>query len=189
LWPADVPSASEVADSLGSFAERWKDGALPVLDSDVPTMVQHGDAHLANVLLTRTGQQVLVDIARVGVWPVGYDVSRLAVQMRLRLPDHAGRADHLPNNLPIWLAQRPGTDTASAGSPCPLADGCDLAFFDAVRGLPQEAALRIAYLCCTIWDLMKIASYGDISTYKRIWAMVTVYRMSRDVEALAAAEP
>ena len=178
LWPKGTPPPAVISERIIQSGELWRDGKWKVLDQVVPVMVQHGDVHIANVLLTRNGQQVLVDIARIGVWPVGYDISRLAIQMRLRLPDRSGAADYLPTNLHFWLSQDPSGEHDEGASPaCVLADECDVAFAGAISNSEHETAMRLAYLCGTVWDLMKIASYGDISTFKRIWAMVTLHRL------------
>lgn len=165
-WPVTATPA-EAAASLLEIASAWRKNELPVLSRETPVHPQHGDAHLANVMLTATGQMRLIDLARVGVWPIGYDMSRPAVQARLRLLDHVEYADFMPEHIPTWM------NGGMAGSgDVALADEFVNAFKQTIANSEFAEELALAFDVGTAWDLLKIASYGDISPSKRVWAML-----------------
>jgi len=172
LWPEAV-TPPEAAKSLCDLASAWRRNDLAVLSRETPVSAQHGDAHLANVVLTATGQLRLIDIARVGVWPIGYDMSRATVQARLRLLDHVAYADFMPERLPAWM-----NGFVADGDIAALADEFVVAFKQVIVGSEYERELALAFDVGTTWDLLKIASYGDISPLKRVWAMLSATRLA-----------
>jgi hypothetical protein len=177
LWPTSM-SPAEAAKSLREVASGWRQGQLSFLDVETPVNAQHGDAHLANVIHTG-GRQLLIDIARVGVWPTGYDMSRAAIQARLRLLDHTGHADYMPERLPLWFDKNlPATDHGNL-----VAEQFDSAFDAVAQNSKYCEALRLSYCVGTLWDLLKIASYGDVSPFKRVWAMVTAANLVNQLAA------
>lgn len=173
LWPDEItPEAA--AELLSDLAVAWRAKALPFLRLKTPVSAQHGDAHLANVLQTTSGQLRLIDIARVGVWPTGYDMSRAAIQARLRLLDYAGYNDYMPERFRAWFS-----DTMDDSNGASLAGEFTGAFNKVIAGSVYEKQLSTAFTVGTLWDLLKIASYSDISSLKRVWAMLSAVLIAK----------
>lgn len=180
-WPGGLPAIDGIVRTAVDTVERWNQ--LSMLREKVPHYVQHGDCNPSNILVSGA-DFILVDVARLDRWPCGYDISRLAIQLRVRLPNHARAADHFSGHIGEWLRQTvAGVGIAkrslpSADGVCAAADFCDAAFEAAVTGYGARAEwLRRAYAIGTMWDLIKVVSYIDLSVFKRLWALLEMWRL------------
>lgn len=157
---------------LIELATHWSDAALT--QSELPLVVQHGDLNPGNVIMRKHAAPVFIDFARLKPWPIGYDLSRLGLMLRLHLLGAESEAtEWFPDELPTWL--NAGVDTLSSGTTrlCPAAAACDDAFETFLVRQEHEARtllLRGRHLA-TLWDLLKVISYQDISPFKRFWAL------------------
>lgn len=186
LWPARLPSAEEIASEVSELARTWSENELTA--AHLPEAVQHGDLNPGNVVIDAEGIPVLIDFQRLGRWPIGYDMARLAGLLRIRLTDARDRSDWLPFRFPLWCRE---TVEKLKGEVvldpvCSEAEYCDREFLDYANELSEgeRAVVEYGYRLGSLWDLIKIISYQDISTFKRTWALVLcwglVQRLRRD---------
>jgi hypothetical protein len=175
--PLDL-DPEKVASDVVQMAKEWS-GFIKV---KVKTILQHGDLNPGNVFLQTDGFPVLIDLSRLGPWPVGYDLSRLALSLRLRLTDADGRRDWLPQNLKTWLLE-PAAEIDKirdpVGSVCSEAVYCEQQFRLFLEGLPGEFRETLArgFHLGSLWDLIKFVSYQDISPFKKMWALLECWRL------------
>ena len=174
-WPDNIGSPDEVATSVDTLISNWE----TIIQSEAPLLgvLQHGDLNPGNILLSKSGNPVLIDLARLGVWPVGYDLCRLATMLRLRLTDSHGREDWIVNRVTEWYKEdfcQIILEVDCASSKCPPSVYCDQAFRAYVEEQPEgmRVQLRRGYMLGTLWDLTKVFSYSDISPFKAVWAMI-----------------
>jgi hypothetical protein len=180
MWPQYFPDVEGIGDLMRRIVDDWN--RHEHLRRRVPFMVQHGDCNPGNILIDGD-DFMLIDVARLARWPVGYDLSRLAIQLRSFLPDHEGGSDFFADGLPEWLSQTVAAvgqarRLEAAGGVCPLADACDEAFEIAANEYGMRSDdVRYAYSVGTLWDLIKIVSYGNLSVFKRTWALLECWRL------------
>lgn len=182
LWPVAGVAPDAMADEVRELARTWSDGRLT--NVELRTLIQHGDLNPGNVLVRRSQkvEAVLIDLARLGPWHVGYDLSRLALILRLRLLDVAGQKDWMPEGLERWVEESLvciDEEIAPDSKSCPEGVYCDQQFRRYLGDLPPEHRDDIAYgyKLGTLWDLIKVVSYHDISPYKRIWALIECWKL------------
>ncbi len=184
-WPPHVPEASELVARAKPVIEKWRDHMQA--EEDLLMVVQHGDLNPNNALVSGTGEIVLIDLARLGNWPVGYDLCRIAAMLRFRLVDSERGRDWVSNNLRVWSGEqfcRLSDDGSAEDSLCPPAAHCDQAFLGFVKTRPsgeRETLLR-GYLLGTLWDTIKVLSYVDLSAFKRTWALVVCWQLIEELQ-------
>jgi hypothetical protein len=183
LWPVDV-KPSTVFEGLLALANKWSD-----FFGDWTTVwfaVQHGDMNPGNVMVLPDGTPRLIDLSRLGPWPVGYDLARLSLMLRLRLMGARGQQDWLPDYLSAWYGEPVASveNTSHAGTPlCPEAAYCDQQFGEFLASVPAAHAghLAVSYKLGTLWDLLKVISYQDISPFKKVWAALECWRLKSEL--------
>jgi hypothetical protein len=159
-------------DVILGIANDWSDSDLTKME--LPMVVQHGDLNPANVMVRHHSSPVLIDFARLKPWPVGYDLGRLSVMLRLRLVGSDTVAtEWFGEELLSWLDIGVATSDEPTRRLCPAAAACDTAFENFVSQQHASSAelLRDGYLLGKFWDLLKIISYQDISPFKRYWSV------------------
>ena len=165
--------------------EGWDSN--PVVTKETFLVLQHGDFNPGNVMLTSTGDLALIDLARFGDWPPGYDLARLALTLRLRLVDRTDQLDWLPFGMMEWLEEHVADiapDVKPSGT-CKAAMLCDETFRKFVQSSPEadRQTLRHGYRLGSMWDLIKIVSYQDVSQFKRLWALFELDRLGGELGA------
>lgn len=180
-WPDDLPSVAQVAENVMGLVQNW-DRTTPH-QLELFLLAQHGDLHPGNVIVPRAGQVVLIDHARLGRWPVGYDVSRLATMIRVRLPDQRHHQDWVQSDIRRWDKEHLcliDKEIAAESSDCPPAVFCDQTFRRVILSRPEgeRDILSRGYLLGTLWDLIKVMSYVDLSPFKKVWAMTQCWRLA-----------
>lgn len=181
-WPASVGATPEmVFGAVRQIADHWSEHLATI---KVPFWaIQHGDLHPGNVI-ENAGQFSFIDFARLGPWPVGYDISRLATLSRLILPHHQGDEDHLINHIESW-AKEPFAkfDNRIRTNLCAVADKCDKVFLRFVGGQADEerTALARTYQFCTLSDLLRMISYSTFSPFKRIWIAIACWQLGKSL--------
>lgn len=185
LWGIDDVDVTFIAKDLLKLARGWSQWSG--LSPELISIVQHGDLNPGNIMLSKDGSPVLIDLARLGHWPVGYDLSRLSVMLRLRLVDWGDLRDWLHFGLRDWLSEETGALEAmddDAEPICMESIYCDQRFGGFLLELPedQRSIVRYGYGLGTLWDLLKVISYQDVSPYKRMWAMIEAWRLKRRLE-------
>lgn len=167
----DLPIERWCNDIL-QVAAKWTE--WPVAQVELPVVVQHGDLNPANVIVRKRASPVLIDFARLKAWPVGYDLSRLSLMLRLRLLGcESSAAEWFPAEIATWLQVGVAMADAHTQRLCPPAASCDRAFdeFLSRHDIELTKKLRLGYRLATLWDLLKVISYQDVSPYKRFWAL------------------
>jgi hypothetical protein len=184
-----LKKTDQVLSALGNRMLRLLEGwdSNPVVTRETFLVLQHGDFNPGNVMLTSTGDLALIDLARFGDWPPGYDLARLALALRLRLVDRADQQDWLPFGLVHWLKEHVA-DIAPAARPsgtCRPAMLCDESFRKFIQSSPEadREMLRHGYRLGSMWDLIKIVSYQDVSQFKRLWALFELDRLASELGA------
>lgn len=183
-WPELIPSAEDLSNHLMSLVDGWD--VLLQRTGSLLTVTQHGDLNPGNIVIPRPGDIALIDMSRLGQWPIGYDVGRLSVLCRIRLTDHEQGRDWVVNAFGRWIegsfcSVTPGPLDADA---CPAAAWCDNAFANYLSSQEGELqpTLEKGYLIGCLWDLVKVVSYGDLSPYKRLWALAAVWDVAGRLE-------
>jgi aminoglycoside phosphotransferase (APT) family kinase protein len=179
LWPVNLPSALTIASEVIKLARQWSGDELTAVQ--LAETVQHGDLNPGNVIIDGEGVPVLVDFQRLGPWPIGYDLTRLAGLLQIRLTDARDRSDWLPFNLGLWSRDvRVQTKGEYTSDPvCPESSFCDEQFFEYATGLDEKerASVVYGYRLGALWDMIKVCSYQDISVFKRTWALIKCWRL------------
>lgn len=187
FWPSEFGNPSDVTEELVTLVKNWNVSNLT--NVNLKTVLQHGDLNPANVMIQKDGSPMLLDLQRMRPsWPIGYDLSRLAIMLRLRLMSVTDHEDWLPNDLTTWLSAKIGLlEDAYEVSPtlCSEAAYCDERFraylSDAVS--PEfHKVLKYGYRLSALWDLLKVVSYRDISPFKKIWAFLQSWRLLKELE-------
>ncbi len=187
LWPLREP-ATTVIEEVRKLALEWHNCALTAVP--LLAVVQHGDLNPGNVLLTATQELALIDLARLGQWPMGYDLGRFAAMLRLRMVDTEHHLDYMPGAFGRWL-QHPTANLDHRlqieADCCPCSAFCDRTFagFIAENTAPTADLIAYGYALGVLWDLVKVISYMDISVFKKTWALLECYRLSRDLTSKA----
>jgi hypothetical protein len=180
-WPTNTPSPADMVGQVRSVVAEWS--TRLTREEPLLGIGQHGDLNPGNVLIPAPGKVVLIDFARLGRWPVGYDIARLATMLRIRLTDQTTHLDWVENRIRAW-ASEPFCSTGGAVDParsvCPWAAYCDQVFLDSIKSRQpdQQQTLLRDYRLGTLWDLIKVLSYADLSIFKRLWALVGCWQLS-----------
>jgi hypothetical protein len=178
---SDACSPSEMAHALQELIEDWEE--ILKKQKALPAVAQHGDLNPGNVLVTSANRVMLIDFSRIGRWPIGYDISRLATMLRLRLTDCANSRDWAQNRLKDWIKDEfclvdPTKPVVETG--CPASAYCDKQFREFISGCNPtvHSDLVRGYKMGAVWDLIKVLSYSDLSPFKRVWAFSACWRLS-----------
>lgn len=180
-WPSQLPAPVKLALELCNLFNNWR--TMMSTEKPLFSVAQHGDLNPGNILVPTAERVVLIDLARLGRWPVGYDLSRLATILRVRLIDHENHRDWIVNRISMWLKDsfcQLEDEIEPSESACPPAMYCDQAFrrFVLTRADEERPVLMRGYMLGTIWDLFKILSYGDLSPYKRVWVLIEAWQLA-----------
>lgn len=183
-WSGRASPEQIIAD-VSQFAIEWLDVLCP--DFRVWQGIQHGDLNPGNVLILSDSTPRLIDLARFGSWPIGYDLSRLALMIRLRIVDASGHSDWFPESFEkiccesVALIDGPVDINAAL---CPEAVYCDQSFYQYLDTVPARfrGLLSYGYKLGTLWDLIKIISYQDISPFKRMWALLETWELKNRLD-------
>jgi hypothetical protein len=184
-WPTSTAEPEELTAEVTELAKTWNGSRLTSLT--LRTVLQHGDLNPGNVLIRedQDGVPILIDLSRLGQWPIGYDLCRLALMLRLRLMDAHKQADWLPDGLVRWAGEPVAYlngDEKSHPVLCLEAKYCDFQFKKFLEGVtnPENKKLMAyGYKLGTLWDLIKIVSYQDVSVFKRVWAFIEAWKLKR----------
>jgi hypothetical protein len=182
FWPTTETAPDVMAREVTDLAKTWSENQLT--NVELRTVIQHGDLNPGNVLIRRSQnvEAVLIDLSRLGPWHVGYDLSRLALMLRLRLISGIGQQDWMHDELEQWLLESVACveqEVSVDSQLCSEAAYCDRQFRRYLDDLLPGYRDNIAYgyKLGTIWDLIKVISYQDISPYKRIWALIECWKL------------
>jgi Phosphotransferase enzyme family len=182
LWPRGVVGPKKVTADLIRVCEEWQ--TTMCHDLSLWTVLQHGDFNPTNIIVREPGSFVLIDLARFKPWPIGYDLARLALMLRLRLVDAVGCGEWFPDKLTGWCEENPASvSERHVGVEIPVCAEallCDREFDRVIaKYKPQERKLlRRGYQVATLWDLIKVVSYQNITPFKRVWAIVSAWKLS-----------
>lgn len=134
-WPVRAPHPQDLFEQINELLFNWRNN----LEKTLPFqwVLQHGDLNPHNVMVGAADQITFIDLARLGHWPVGYDLSRLAIQLKIRLVDQAGKLDWFEDRLATWCEEAIwglglGSTSKSASSHCPPAELCEAALWASV---------------------------------------------------------
>jgi hypothetical protein len=178
-WPTDLPDPRQVSDSVMGMVTAWNSKVRE--DQFLFHLAQHGDLHPANIMVAHQERVQLIDPARLDRWPVGYDLSRLATMIHVRIPYHDKCLDWVENDIRKWDETFCCIDREISPDnvPCPPAVYCDQAFRRVILSRPvtDRSILERGYVMGTLWDLIKVMSYQDLSPFKRVWALVNCWRL------------
>jgi hypothetical protein len=180
-WPRGVPLPRTIFDIIRRIVADWSKHLAHI---EVPFWAyQHGDLHPGNILVAND-QLTFIDVARFRPWPVGYDISRLATQMRVTLPDHEDNQDWVLNRLDVWSRDSFGGIPSHASEGCTWAQHCDDAFlrFVETRSPSEHKSLKRLYMFSTLSDLLRILTYDTLSHFKRLWASVACCQLGRTLK-------
>ena len=80
-WPDGMVSAELLRERLLLTAKAWATDVCAEIM--LPSCVQHGDLNPTNIMMSRDKFPRLIDLSRLGDWPIGYDLSRLCLLLRV----------------------------------------------------------------------------------------------------------
>jgi len=164
----------------------WKNAIRETGLATLPFHDQHGDLNPRNIILSG-GTPQLIDFARFGNWPVGYDLIRLQMQLLLRLIDSVSMNDSFPHNLREWLViWRLITESSTISSP--PADDTSTGLTTICLWMVNEINryLRDLFAMCPephidlrrcahlirVFEAIRMCSYQDASWFKRLWFLL-----------------
>ena len=171
-WP-EGPSPRVLFERINNVVTRWRD--LILSTKPFFWVLQHGDLNPHNVMVGyKATDFVFIDLARVDNWPAGYDLCRLAIQLRIRMVDRKRGADWIVNRLATWCSEPFLTlDTAMnwEKSQCIPASRCEQALLQWItsKGTDPDVFIEGARIGA-LYDLLRVMSYVDLSPFKRLWA-------------------
>lgn len=169
-------------DHIRSFhvdvVHKWnnhRSGWSSIMPASCP---QHGDLNPRNVLVGTGGHLSLIDFARFGGWPPGYDLVRLELQLFLRILSRMHEGESFPDDVKDWwslwhaycVAEDNFSFVSSRGdvqmmvrllSIIQSARHRILAQYDKVTGRTMTYLLRCL-------DAIKMCSYQDATSFKRL---------------------
>lgn len=178
-WPQGAPSPAEVFERVHYVTSNWE--RLLLEQPAFLWVIQHGDLNPENVILGDAQQITFIDLARLDRWPVGYDLARLSLQMRIRLTHTIAGEDWINNRLSTWYAESMMTLDGATDhflSCCPAASYCERELARWIEKQPEADVIRNGVLICSLLDLTRIVSYSDLSPFKRLWAALTFWQIS-----------
>jgi hypothetical protein len=179
LWPHGFPKPGVVAAGIFDAAKMWDN----IANIKTLTPIQHGDLNPTNIIVGSGSDFSLIDLSRLGPWPIGYDMCRLGTMLRLRLMSSKERDDWFPDHLHEWTEELTlQTRIPPESSLCPEGAYCDRAFLTFAETTHNTAELMDVYNAERIWDLYKVISYQDISPFKRIWALLYCWRLLQELK-------
>jgi hypothetical protein len=189
----DLPLMAEVIAEMGGWSDNWPSPMVlfreieRVIDEweslretvgPLHWVLQHGDLNPNNVFVDDNCQVTFIDLARLDHWPVGYDLCRLVIQLRIRFIDQSRGRDWLQNNLSRWreepLFALDGTADPSC-SLCPPAALCEQQLYSWMAQQRDAEILINGARFCAVLDLIRIISYADLSPYKRLLAALELW--------------
>lgn len=181
-WPAGEDDVGLHINQIRRMIENWNSATQNI---ELLTVGQHGDLNPGNVIFSSPNDFCLIDFSRLGRWPVGYDIARLATQLRVRLIDGVSGRDWIVNNIESWLEFSFGcpskVDTTYDG-PDVYSRLCDHSMNEVIQrnSLEDLSKILLGYQLGTLWDLTKVLSYTDLSPYKRLYALISMTKVLRD---------
>ena len=181
-WPPNVPEPAALFLRIKRVIETWSD--LLVTSPPLRWVLQHGDLSPRNVILGDAGQLSFIDLARYDHWPVGYDLCRLAIQLRIRLVDRARGLDWVQNGLarwcmePILALEGPANPATSL---CPPAALCERRLHEWMILQDDYEPLILGARMGALFDLVRIISYADLSPFKRLWASIGFWHLAEQL--------
>ena len=183
-WPTSLPEPIEISNNVSKLINNWN--TLLTEEGQLLSVGQHGDLNPGNIIIPKEGKVVLIDLSRLGLWSVGYDISRLATLLRIRLIDKEGSQDWVINRLNTWIEEKfcsIDTKNMPENSLCPPSAYCDQSIQDVFLKYSDDIQVKLkrGYKIGTIWDLIKILSYVDLSPFKRLWALIACWQLSLDL--------
>ncbi|MCW0220913.1 MAG: aminoglycoside phosphotransferase family protein, partial [Prosthecobacter sp.] len=168
-WPSLAPDPKKLFARIHYVTTNWK-GFI----SSIPPLlwvIQHGDLNPENVILGSAGQITFIDLARLDRWPVGYDLIRLSIQMRIRFVDGASGRDWISNLLSDWC-KFPIMEIDRTIDPglslCPASALCERELSLWISRQEQSDIILKGVLLCALLDLTRIISYADLAPMKRL---------------------
>ncbi len=175
-WPAGVPHYDVVCQAVVHVVQNWPAHAF--VQEPSPHVLQHGDLNPRNVLVN-ANDLVLIDGARISVWPVGYDFARLTLQLTIRTMAHANCQDVFGDNFANWSVGALGaTDAETAvGLPDEARQTVE-AYRTWCDAQADPALLNRAFRVMTLWDAVKVVSYTDVSQFVRMWALMQCWKLA-----------
>jgi hypothetical protein len=178
-WPPNVPEPVALFLRIKRIIETWSD--LLVTAAPLRWVLQHGDLNPRNVILGDAGQLTFIDLARLDHWPVGYDLCRLAIQLRIRLVDRARGLDWVQNGLarwclePVFALEGPANPATSLCSPAAL---CERRLHEWMIQQDNHEPMILGARMGALFDLVRIISYADLSPFKRLWASISFWHLA-----------
>jgi len=172
-WPRPIELFSRIREFVQSWNERLKN------ESSLQWVLQHGDLNPNNIILNDAGSITFIDLARLDHWPVGYDLMRLCIQLRIRNTGNKKRADWVKNDIAVWCTEPLFSPDQSRdfASLCPPAAYCESKLFEWINKQPNAECLIHGVRLCATKDLIRIISYTDLPPFKRLWASLELWNI------------
>jgi Ternary complex associated domain 9 len=165
-----VPNLREL---VRSWAERSRSIGL----YEVTCNEQHGDLNPRNIILTGQDPQ-LIDFARFDKWPIGYDLSRLELQVFARVHSIADSRDYFAEEFQKWRYALTDVERGTVRerrSVYGLFQKSLVAWRESLwrscgSGTPIDSLKRL-YLLGRCYDTLRMSSYRDLSVFKRLFLL------------------
>ena len=191
-----VPQKIEV---LMDLVRHWNSRVVNAFNP-APHIKQHGDYNVRNIFIKGEKLQ-LIDFARYGRWPIGYDVTRLELQLLLRGIDTFSKDHEFPDRLrlweTLWEAVRPASPDNRALVAVDPAHAPLLKIIDSLARIRQQAFTRLVpdytpeqqhrlISLMRAFDALKICSYQDTSVFKHVWFLQISMHAAKDASLFSA---
>lgn len=201
----DILSVSRIQRFQREIVHNWKANLVSTPSSSIVFHEQHGDLNPRNLILSTPSLQ-LIDFARFGLWPIGYDLIRLQMQLLLRLIHSASMEDVFPEHLPEWIAlwhsflegdiNSIGTDPPSLNSSASLNQTCLWFLFKLEEYLNKlfdysdlkdnEVEFRRCAFITRTFEAIKMCSYQDSTWFKRLWFLLIAVECAQKADLVTA---
>jgi hypothetical protein len=177
-----APCIQPMIDRMKRIVQDWDAVRQSSGLQTVPCYQQHGDLNPRNVMVTDSVVQ-LIDFARVDLWPVGYDISRLELQTGVRVLDVASGADMFAENMKEWEDLWRDAESMPAAKDRSTTPGAFRAMLRMTGRWRQEMVavcerngikretFEKTWNFARCYDLLRMCSYQDVSPFKRLWAL------------------
>ncbi|MBQ0960703.1 hypothetical protein KAK06_17240 [Ideonella sp. 4Y11] len=169
-------------EELCTALRNWSDFCDTCFPEGVAAYEQHGDFHARNIMVCPSGggaQIKFIDSARFGNWPAFYDITRLRLNLAIRMLDPAkSQMEFMPDR--VWKWEQAWTSRTSSADRISKPDkylSRYNTFQDVIlkiianvkREEPQIKDFDLTILLNECFDLIKMIGYVDISPFRRLW--------------------
>jgi hypothetical protein len=190
--------SAENIKQLKHTLSEWPKVCRELFPNEVKCYEQHGDFHARNIMVIPSIDNDRVDVhfidgARFGVWPPYYDLTRLRLNLAVRVLDPSNTfLDQIPKRIKlwesVWNSRRPPSGTSLDKHFDRFAVMFDLVenAINATANRPGDGAFVSRLIAFNeFFDLVKMIAYVDLPPVRRLWLLVRLIDTEKRLRFIA----